>query len=73
MSTFKTPFKDAVGPAAVPTKGSGGTYDSEPNLPGGLPGRDGGLLPELHRDKIEGKPPKDKPFPCDTGSMKFDL
>ena len=55
---FKTPFKDQVGPDKVPTRGSGGgTYDSEPGLPSGTPGRSGGLLPEKHRDPITPKVP----------------
>lgn len=56
MADIKTPFSDAVGPSSVPTKGShGGQYDSA-EVPGG-PGRDGGLLPELHRDgAITGEP-----------------
>lgn len=53
---FKTPFGDAIA-TSVPTKGSGGTYDSEPNLPSGMPGRDGGMLPEKHREEISAKVP----------------
>lgn len=34
----KSPFTDAIGPASVSEKGSkGGIYDTEPNLPSGLP------------------------------------
>lgn len=53
---IKTPFSDAVGADSVPTKGSsGGQYDSA-EVPGG-PGRDGGLIAELHRDgKVTGAP-----------------
>ena len=43
-----TPFKDACGPDSVPTKGSAGTYDSEPNFDHAK--RTGGLLPEKTRD-----------------------
>jgi len=49
MSLIKTPFKDKIGVDSVPHRGTGpGTYDSSevPNTPG----RDGGLIPELHRD-----------------------
>jgi hypothetical protein len=46
---INTPFKDACGDM-VPTRGASGTFDSEPSLPTGMPGRSGGLLPEKHRD-----------------------
>jgi hypothetical protein len=50
MGIYKTPFKDAQGLDSVPHKGSsGGKYDSSDEILGD-PGRDGGLLPELHRD-----------------------
>lgn len=56
MKGFRTPFDDAAADH-VPTKGSKGAYDTEPNLPEGLPGRTGGLLPEKHRDDIPAKVP----------------
>lgn len=66
MSLIKTPMKDRVGLDSVPHRGTaGGSYDSQevPNTPG----RDGGLIPELHRDEHFGKPShsgpiKDSPF-----------
>lgn len=49
MSMYKTPMKDQVGVDSVPTRGTkGGEYDSQ-EAPE-TPGRDGGLIPELHRD-----------------------
>jgi hypothetical protein len=33
---FRTPFKDSCDDK-VPTKGSAGTFDEEPNLPSGMP------------------------------------
>lgn len=57
MGLYKTPFKDSVGVDSVPTKGShGGKYDYNGNVPD-VPGRDGGLLPELHRDTTVSKDP----------------
>jgi len=46
-------FKDAV-EKSVPTKGPG-RYDGAEQLPEGLPGRTGGLLPEKSYDDIAGK------------------
>lgn len=59
---YKTPFKDGIAGDPVPTTGSkGGSYDS-PEVPGG-PGRDGGLLPELHRDgTVTGSPSTSGPY-----------
>lgn len=59
---YKTPFSDKVGVDSVPTKGSkGGQYDSQ-EVPG-TPGRDGGLLPELHRDgSVTGSPSTSGPY-----------
>lgn len=57
---IKTPFTDAIEKSPVPTKGSGGgSYDSQ-EVPGS-PGRDGGLIPELHRDTRFGSPSKSGP------------
>jgi hypothetical protein len=60
---FKTTFKDAV-VKDVPRKGSG-TYGSEP----GLPGRDGGLLPEKIREDVKVKNPSFKEL---DGKMRWD-
>lgn len=56
MEKFKSPFKDACD-HTIPTTGPGNTH-SEPNLPSGMPGRTGGLLPETIRDTntVSGKP-----------------
>jgi hypothetical protein len=57
---FRTPFKDSCDDK-VPTKGSAGTYDNEPNLPSGMPGRTGGMLPEKTRDShMSPRSPKDR-------------
>lgn len=51
----KSPFSDAIGPSAVPQRGSGSkTYDSEKGI--NLPQREGGLLPEVYRDNVAGDP-----------------
>lgn len=54
MGVIKTLFKDAV-VKDIPRKGSG-SYGPEPNLPDGLPGRSGGMLPEKIRDDIAPAP-----------------
>lgn len=36
----KSPFSDAVGAKTIPQKGSAGVYDSQQNLPAGLPSAD---------------------------------
>lgn len=59
---YKTPFSDAIEKDPVPTRGSnGGKYDYNGNVPG-VPGRDGGLLPELHRDGFSKEPSCDGPY-----------
>lgn len=57
---YKTPFSDAVGVDSVPKKGNGGQYDSA-EVPD-TPGRDGGLIPELHRDKFSKDPSTSGPY-----------
>ena len=67
MSLIKSPMKDRVGVDSVPHRGSGpGRYDYSGEVPN-VPGRDGGLIPELARDEHFGKPShsgpiKDSPF-----------
>jgi hypothetical protein len=56
---IKTPFSDAI-VKKVPTSPSKGGATSEPNLPGNCPGRDGGGLPEVHRDGTIAKKPSFK-------------
>jgi hypothetical protein len=46
-------FKDAV-QKSVPMKGSG-RYEGAEQLPEGLPGRSGGMIPEKSYDDIAGK------------------
>lgn len=58
---YKTPFTDNVGVDSVPTKGTGGGQYDSPEVPGG-PGRDGGLLAELHRDDVGGDPSTSGPY-----------
>jgi hypothetical protein len=51
---IKSPFSDAIGPAKVSEKGSaGGVYDTEPNLPSGIPSHSNSPngVSELYRDK----------------------
>ena len=72
-----SPFSDHVGKDTIPYKGSnGGSYDSEPNLPSGMPSRKTSPngLPELYRDggvekaskldspKVSGGPVTNSPF-----------
>lgn len=57
----KSPFSDAVGPDAVPHKGSGpGQYDSSevPDTPSG----DSHIVPELHRDTHWSDPKLSGPY-----------
>lgn len=54
MAAIKTLFEDAV-VKNISTSGGGGAT-SEPGLPSGLPGRSGGGIPEVVRDKITAKP-----------------
>ena len=54
---IKTPFTDQCGPAVVPKTGAHSS-SSEPNLPSGMPGRTGGLLPEKIRDTAISQVPK---------------
>ena len=57
MADIKTPFKDAV-ITKIPTSPSGkADTGSEPHLPGDLPGRSGGGIPEVMRDGITAKVP----------------
>lgn len=56
---IQTLFKDAV-VKSIPLKGSG-TYDSEPNLVSGMPGRSGGYLPEKTREQIAPAPANREP------------
>ena len=61
MGLIKTPFSDRIGADSVPTRGSGaGSYDSQ-EVPG-TPSRDGGLIPELHRDGHFGQPSHSGPI-----------
>lgn len=62
MSVVKTPFGDAVGPDSVPkTPSHGGKMESFPETTN-VPGRDGGMLRELHRDgAVTGSPSKSGP------------
>lgn len=59
---IKTPFSDRIEQSPVPYRGTkGGQYDSQeaPNTPS----RDGGLLPELHRDgTVTGSPSTSGPY-----------
>lgn len=68
MAGFKSPFKDAV-ETRVPQSGRN-VGAPEPNLPEGMPTRDGGMLPEKLRDPITPKKPS---FVNPGESFKFGM
>ena len=68
MAGFRTPFTDAASPRVSPS--GPGVGEAEPNLPEGMPTRDGGLLAEKLRDPITPKKPS---FVNPGESFKFGM